>query len=102
MVVDHDRGRVVWAGPGRSAEALGKFFDLLGPAGCARIELVTADLAASYGKALRARVPQARVVYDRFHVERLAADASTPSAGPSNTAWGRPRPKPSRGRAMRC
>ena len=35
---------------------------------------MTADLAASYGKALRAHVPQARVVYDRFHVERLAAD----------------------------
>ena len=75
VVVDHDRRRVGWAGPGRSAEALGKFFDRLGPAGCARIELVTADLAASYGKAVRARVPQARVVYDRFHVERLAADA---------------------------
>ena len=75
VVVDHDRRRVVWAGPGRSAEALGKFFDLLGEAGCARIELVTADLAASYSKAVRERVPQARVVYDRFHVERLAADA---------------------------
>ena len=75
VVVDHDRRRVVWAGPGRSAETLDKFFQLLGPAGCARIELVTADLAASYRKAVRARVPQARVVYDRFHVERLAADA---------------------------
>jgi len=75
VVVDHDRRRVVWAGPGRKAETLEQFFDRLGPAGCARIELVTADLAASYGKALRARVPQARVIYDRFHVERLAADA---------------------------
>ena len=75
MVVDHDRRRVVWAGPGRSAETLRRFFDLLGAAGCARIELVTADLAASYRKAVEARVPQARVVYDRFHVERLAADA---------------------------
>ena len=75
VVVDHDRRRVVWAGPGRSAETLDKFFQLLGPAGCARIELVTADLAASYRKAVRARVPQARVVYDRFHVERLAVDA---------------------------
>ena len=36
---------------------------------------MTADLAASYSKAVRERVPQARVVYDRFHVERLAADA---------------------------
>ena len=32
-------------------------------------------LAASWQKALRARVPQARVVFDRFHVERLASDA---------------------------
>ena len=75
VVVDHDRRRVVWAGAGRSAETLEAFFDRLGPAGCARIELVTADLAASYQKAVRARVPQARVVFDRFHVERLAADA---------------------------
>ena len=56
--------------PGRCAK---QFFDLLGAAGCARIALVTADLAASYRKAVAARVPQARVVYDRFHVERLAA-----------------------------
>ena len=75
VVVDHDRRRVVWAGAGRSAKTLEAFFDRLGPAGCARIELVTADLAASYQKAVRARVPQARVVFDRFHVERLAADA---------------------------
>ena len=75
IVVDHDRRRVVWAGKGRSAETLEAFFDRLGPAGCARIELVTADLASSWQKALRARVPHARVVFDRFHVERLAADA---------------------------
>ena len=64
-----------WTGPGRSAETLGAFFEQLGPGGCARIELVTADLASSWQKALRAWVPHARVVFDRFHVERLAADA---------------------------
>ena len=37
--------------------------------------LTTADLASSWQKALRAWVPHARVVFDRFHVERLAADA---------------------------
>ncbi len=75
IVVDHDERRVVWAGQGRSAETLGAFFEQLGPGGCARIELVTADLASSWQKALRAWVPHARVVFDRFHVERLAADA---------------------------
>ena len=57
VVVDHDTRRVVWAGKGRSAETLDAFFDLLGPSGCARVALVTADLAASGQKALRARVP---------------------------------------------
>ena len=75
LVVDHDRQRVVWAGKGRSAHTLETFFDRLGPAGCERLELVTADLAASWQKALQARAPHARVVFDRFHVERLAADA---------------------------
>ena len=75
VVVDHDTRRVVWAGRGRSAETLDAFFDLLGPSGCARVALVTVDLAASWQKALRARVPDARVIFDRFHVERLATDA---------------------------
>ena len=45
VVVDHDRRRVVWAGEGRSARTLDAFFDRLGSAGCARIALVTVDLA---------------------------------------------------------
>ena len=65
-----------WFGRGGAQrETLGAFFEQLGPGGCARIELVTADLASSWQKALRAWVPHARVVFDRFHVERLAADA---------------------------
>ena len=75
IVVDHDARRVVWAGPGRSAETLGAFFEQLGPGGCARLQLVTADLASSWRKALAAWAPHAQVVFDRFHVERLAADA---------------------------
>ena len=75
VVVDHDSRRVVWAGEGRSSETLGAFFEQLGPGGCARIELVTADLASSWQKALATWVPEARVVFDRFHVERLASDA---------------------------
>lgn len=36
---------------------------------------MTADPPARDRKTGRARVPEARVVFDRFHVERLAADA---------------------------
>ena len=75
VVVDHDRGRVVWAGEGRSAEALTPFFDELGNEGCQAIELVTIDLAAAYTKAVREKLPNAQIVYDRFHVQRLVSDA---------------------------
>lgn len=75
IVVDHDRQRVVWAGEGRSAEALAPFFDALGVEGCEAIELVTIDLSAAYTKAVREKLPNAEIVYDRFHVQRLVSDA---------------------------
>ena len=73
-LVDHRRRRVAWASEGRSAETL-HVFDRSRSAGRARIALVTVDLAAGHQKALRARVPHTRAVFDRFHVQRLAADA---------------------------
>ncbi len=67
LVVDHDRRRVVWAGIGRSAKTLGRFFDLLGEEGCRRIELATIDMAGGYIKAMGERLPDAQIVFDRFH-----------------------------------
>jgi transposase len=75
VVVDHDRQRVVWAGEGRGAQTLGLFFDELGAERAARLEVVTIDMAAGYIKAVEERAPQAQIVFDRFHVQRLASDA---------------------------
>ena len=75
VVVDHDRRRVVWTGEGRSSEALAPFFELLGEEGCRAIETVTIDLCAAYIKAVREALPEAEIVFDRFHVQRLASDA---------------------------
>jgi transposase len=74
-VVDHDRRRVVWAGKGRSAEALDPFFEELGKEGCAKIEVATIDMAPGYIKAIEAKLPNAQIVFDRFHVQKLASDA---------------------------
>lgn len=60
---------------GRGAETLGRFLDELGPDGCAALEHATIDMAAGYIKALRERVPHVTVVFDRFHVEKLAHEA---------------------------
>jgi transposase len=75
VVVDHATDRVVWAAEGRGAETLNAFFDLLGEERCARIELVTVDMAGGYLKAIGERLPNAEIVFDRFHVQRLASDA---------------------------
>jgi len=75
IVVDHERRCIVWAAEGHKAETLDAFFELLGPEGCAAIELVSIDLAASYRKAVTENLPNAEIVFDRFHVQRLASDA---------------------------
>ena len=75
VVVDHDTSRVVWAGKGRSAVALEQFFAELGPGRAAQIEAVSIDMAGGYKKAVRAACPNAQIVYDRFHVQRLVSEA---------------------------
>jgi transposase len=75
VVVDHDRRRVVWVGKGRGTKTLGAFFELLGPERNAKLELVTMDMAGGYLSAVRQHVPRAEIVFDRFHVQRLASAA---------------------------
>lgn len=75
MVVDHDSGRVVWAAKGRASEALAGLFEHLGESGCGAIESVTMDMAGGYQKAVREHLPHARLIFDRFHVQRLGGDA---------------------------
>lgn len=75
VIVDHVRGGVVWARPGKNAETLNAFFEELGPERCAQLEAVTLDMSGAYLKAVTEASPKARVIFDRFHVQRLAHDA---------------------------
>jgi transposase len=75
VVVDHERGHVVWAAEGKSAATLKRFFDELGPERCAQLEAVTIDLSGAYIKAVTEASPTATLIFDRFHVQRLAHDA---------------------------
>lgn len=75
IVVDHDRRRVVWAAKGRSAETLEHFIGLLTPQQRQQIELVTMDMAAGYIEAVKTHLPNAQIVFDRFHVQQLASQA---------------------------
>ena len=75
VVIDHDRQRVIWVGEGKSAETLAGFFKLLGPERAASIEMVSIDMSGSFIKAVREALAQAQIVFDRFHVARLAQNA---------------------------
>jgi transposase len=75
VVLDHDTGQVVWASKGKTAETLCTFFDLIGPEQCDAIATVTIDMSAAYEKAIRARLPNATIIFDRFHVQQLSSDA---------------------------
>jgi transposase len=74
-VVINEQGQVVWAAPGRSKETLHGFFDELGEKRASELATVSVDLSPAFTAALRERCPQATIVYDRFHVQRLAQDA---------------------------
>ena len=75
VVLDHDTGKVVWAAKGKNAETLCTFFDLIGPEQCAGIQLVTSDMSAAYEKAITDRLPNATIIFDRFHVQQLSTNA---------------------------
>lgn len=63
-----DTQQVLWIGEGRSREAVRPFFEWLGPQACARIEAVAMDMNTAMDLEVQAHCPNARVVYDLFHV----------------------------------
>jgi transposase len=75
VVVDHRSGNVVWVGEGKSADTLKQFFAALGAERAALLEAVTIDLSGAYIKAVTEASPAALLVFDRFHVQRLAHEA---------------------------
>jgi transposase len=77
LVVDHDRGVVVWGAKGRDSATLDEFFDELGAQRAGLIEAVSLDLGPAYLKSVTAEdhAPQAVVCADPFHVVKLVGDA---------------------------
>ena len=75
LVYDLARRRVVWVGKDRDEGTLQRFFAWLGPR-CARaIRVVCCDMWRPYLAVVREAVPQATVVFDRFHVTKYATEA---------------------------
>ena len=75
VVVDHDRGCIVWAHEGYGKEVLGLFLDGLTREQRRGIEVVTADGARWIKALVKRRCPNARWVMDPFHVVQWMNDA---------------------------
>lgn len=75
VVVDHESSRVVWAAEGKNAKTLRSYFEELSEADRKAIEVVSIDMSAAFRKAIHEALPDAVIVYDRFHVMQLLSAA---------------------------
>ena len=70
IVIDLEDGRILWAKPGRGGAALKGFWPRLRRAK-AKIKAVATDMSAAYWSAVRDHLPDAALVFDKFHVIKL-------------------------------
>ena len=76
VVSDLERRRPLWVGgEGRKEVDLAQFFTALGVAKTRRIELAVMDMWKPFRNSLIRNAPQARIVFDKFHIMRHLADA---------------------------
>ncbi len=76
VVSDLERGEPIWAGLERKRETLDRFFaEALPPRRRRAVRAVCVDMWEPFAQSLRAHLPRARIVYDKFHVLRHASEA---------------------------
>lgn len=73
LVIDLDTGRIVWVAQGRGGDALRGFWPVL-RSSRAHIEAVAMDMSAAYWAAVAEHLPEAAIVFDRFHITKLVND----------------------------
>jgi len=67
VVYDLKAGRVIYVGAGRAEESLDKFWKRLRHSG-AKIQAVAMDMWLPYFNAVINNIPEAKIVFDRFHI----------------------------------
>ena len=76
IVSDLDRGRPIWVGgEGRKEADIDLFFQALGENKSARIELAAMDMWKPFRNSVMNNAPQARIIYDKFHIMRHLSKA---------------------------
>lgn len=67
--------RLIWSGEGRSKDTLRRFFDDLGNGLAGGLEAVCCDMWANYVEVVAERAPQAKLVFDTFHIAKHLNEA---------------------------
>lgn len=77
VVSDLEAGRVLYVADEHTEASLSGFYQAVGPAGCAGLEVIAMDMWRPYIAATRASVPAAdqKIAFDKYHVIRLLVDA---------------------------
>ena len=71
VVSDLERGRPIWfGGMDRSETSMDEFFAWLGPKKCRKIRVAVMDMWKAFRNSTlkEGHAPQARIIYDKFHV----------------------------------
>jgi len=72
LVSNHRTAKIVWAGPGRSAATLDRFFAELGPERTKQLEAVSLDLGPAFHKSVNDNAPDVTICADPYHLVALA------------------------------
>ena len=67
-VMDLEQGDVLWVGKGRAMKDFEKFFEDVPSDSLSAVIAVAMDMNASYNKLVTKHLPNAQIVYDRFHM----------------------------------
>lgn len=73
VVVDLESGEILWVARGRGKDALRKFFRKL-RLSRAKVKAVACDMSAAYWSAVLECLPGVDIVFDHFHIVKLAND----------------------------
>lgn len=75
VVYDMVEGHLIWVEAGRTADVFSSFLKRLPTEIAENIEAVAMDMGPSYQKSVRDCLPNADIVFDRFHVMKNYSDA---------------------------
>lgn len=76
IVLDLDSGAILFVGEGKNAAALRPFWKRLRRSR-AKIKAVAIDMSRAYIKAVTTQLPNAAIVFDRFHITKLMNEKLT-------------------------